>query len=555
MSAIGPASGRRRNPRSARRRKAPSRHQVLQRPRDTLGTGRPARFRPGDRARARGRGRPQPGDGRHTHLHVAGTGRRQTDLRGERLVQPRRDALRSLDRPEPLRGHVLRHHARKTDPGAPSASRASPPAASRRGSPFVGRQVELARLLEAFRKVEQGKPLTIALHGDSGMGKSALVRRFLGGIRSSHPQAVILAGRCFERESVPDKALDSLMDALSHHLKSLSPSRVEALMPRDILALARLFPVLRRVEAVAGAGRRALEIRDVHELRRRAFGAFRELLTRLTEEAPLVLFIDDLHRGDVDSAALLEELMRPPEPPPLLLVVDYRSEEARTSTVLRKLLPERFGSEQWQEIRVEPLDPSESRDLARALLARAREPEALVDAVARESSGNPFFLSELARSVRADGDRVMPSVDGAPAAAITLDRVIRSRLSRLSDGARRFLEIVAVAGRPVRFVVVNEAAEPDPRENVIEVLRISHFIRTREIETREEIETYHDRIREVIVAGLSAGELKAHHRRLALALEVSGQVDPEWLAMHWKEAENLERAAQDVTSAPPQAFS
>ena len=129
----------------------------------------------------------------------------------------------------------------------------SPSAASRRGSPFVGRQVELGRLLEAFRKVEKGQPLTVALHGDSGMGKSALVRRFLDGIRSSHPHAVILAGRCFERESVPYKALDSLMDSLSHRLKSLPNSRVEALMPRDILALARLFPVLRRVEAVAGA--------------------------------------------------------------------------------------------------------------------------------------------------------------------------------------------------------------------------------------------------------------------------------------------------------------
>ncbi len=420
-------------------------------------------------------------------------------------------------------------------------------------APFVGRQRHLAMLLEAFRGAEQGTAVTVAVHGGSGMGKSALVRRFLDTLRASRP-VVILAGRCFERESVPYKALDSLMDGLSNHLKRLPLSRAEALMPRDVLALARLFPVLRRVEAVAGARRRVLEIRDVHELRRRAFGAFRELMARLAEEGPLVLFIDDLHWGDVDSAAMLEELVRPPEAPPLLLIVAYRSEEADTSPVLVKLLPERLGSQQWREIEVDRLDPLEARSLARALLGDSRrESEALAESVARESSGNPFFLSELARSARGEGEPVVASSDGDPDPAITLDDVIRSRVSRLTADARRFLEIVAVAGRPVRYDVARDAADPDPRENVIETLRISHLVRTRETETREEIEAYHDRIREAVVAALSPEELKARHHRLAVALETSGQADPEWLAMHWKGAEDRERASEYAATAARRA--
>lgn len=466
----------------------------------------------------------------------------------EDLDQLCRELLRRDPQSRPTGAAILQRLG-----GEPSHAESPGDRSEMRSLPFVGRQDHLARLLEAFQKAERGEAVTVALHGESGMGKSALVRRFLDKLRSSG-QVVVLAGRCFERESVPYKALDSLMDDLSNHLKRLPTSHAETLMPKDVLALARLFPVLRRVEAVAGARRRVLEILDVHELRRRAFGAFRELMARLAEESPLVLFIDDLHWGDVDSAALLEELMRPPDAPPLLLIVAYRSEEAKTSPVLRRLLPARLASEHWQEIEVDRLDPSAARDLARALLARTlRDSETLAVTVARESAGNPFFLSELARSVRAGGDPMMASPDGDPETAITLDDVILARVSRLSAGARRLLEIVAVAGRPVRFAVAKDAAEPDPRENVIEALRISHLIRTRETETREEIETYHDRIREAVVAALSPEELKAHHRRLALALEAFGQADPEWLAMHWKGAEDLDRAAEYAATAARQA--
>ncbi|HFE45427.1 MAG TPA: serine/threonine-protein kinase PknK, partial [Nannocystis exedens] len=204
----------------------------------------------------------------------------------------------------PAAGEILRRLGRA------GGERSSPVAVGPGDTLFVGRQYHLRLLQEAFDVTQRGRPVAIQVYGRSGMGKTALVRRFLATLRHSDG-AIVLTGRCYERESVSFKALDSLIDSLCHYLLRLSDTRAAELMPRDILALARVFPVLSRVRAVAEAPRRATEIPDPRELRRRAFAALKELLARIADRRSLVLHIDDLQWGDRDSAVALADLLRP----------------------------------------------------------------------------------------------------------------------------------------------------------------------------------------------------------------------------------------------------
>jgi hypothetical protein len=265
------------------------------------------------------------------------------------------DLLRTDPAARPTGREVIRRLGSLT--GQPELAVALPPS-PHRPVPWVGRARDLECLEVAFTEMCRGRTVACYIHGPSGIGKTALVRRFLDG-RIDCDEAIVLAGRCYQQESVPYKALDSVVDALGRYLKRLPLLEAQGLLPRDIRSLVRVFPALRQAEAVATAPRLAAEVPDPQELRRRAFRALRELLARLGDRRPVVVAIDDLQWGDSDSAAVLTELLRPPDPPALLLLGCYRTEDAATSACLRRLLqtegPTR-PAEFRRELAVGPLD-------------------------------------------------------------------------------------------------------------------------------------------------------------------------------------------------------
>jgi serine/threonine protein kinase len=415
---------------------------------------------------------------------------------------------------------------------------------------LVGRQSHLAAMRAAFADSQNGRAITLYVHGESGMGKSALVRHFLDEVQRERPDAVVLVGRCYERESVPYKALDQLIDGLSQYLTKLPTDTAALLLPDEILALSRLFPVLGRVEAIANANRDVLEIPDPQELRRRAFVALRELLARLAQEHPVVLFVDDLQWGDVDSTALVAELVRPPDPPPLLFIGSYRTAEANTSPSLRLLIALRAGADWGAEVReviVGGLTPDDTRELVTALLDTNDTVAVDAGRIARESSGSPFFITEIVRHFRS-------SPELTETGSIGVDAVIRARVSRLPDPAARLLEVVSLAGTPLPLEVATTAAGLAPEDlPVLGALRTGRLIRTRDTFEHEEVEPYHDRIRETVVEHLSPEAKRALHGTLAAVLERSGRADAETLAVHFQGAGNFHRAASYAISAAAQA--
>ncbi len=411
---------------------------------------------------------------------------------------------------------------------------------------LVGREAHLFALEEALDESIKGSTTVIArVPGLSGLGKTTIVRHFLDHVRRTQPNALVLEGRCYERESVPYKALDSLIDALCRYLSRLPEVEMTKLLPRDMEALGRIFPVL--MQLASPTRRRMRAPVDAHEERRRAFEALKELLSRVADRNPLVLFIDDLQWGDADSEPLLLTLLSEPDPPPMLFIAAYRSEDADKSPLVLALrsVESNGHSIETCEIPIKELSPEDSRDLARALLGtRAREREdSAIATLATEAFGSPLFLRQLAAFEEEEETRV------------NLPKAIAKRVATLPADACRLLNTLAVAGRPLPLALAARVADIEQdAPGIVSRLRAETLVRTRGVDASGEVEVYHDRIRDIVMKGLPPEEAKRLHMKLGRALSAEGDAaDAEAIATHFKLADQVALAAQYAEKAADRA--
>jgi serine/threonine protein kinase len=414
------------------------------------------------------------------------------------------------------------------------ASNSTGPAAAS-NEPFVGRSKELGAMMAAFVDIRRGPPVTVLVEGPSGMGKSALVRRFVEQLKCEAPNAVVLAGSCVEHDGIPYRAFRDIADALVRTLGHLDPAEARSIVSSEPLALVNMFPALRRVQAIAELARGSLPPFAPPGLRARAFGLLRELLRRLGERRQVVVVIDDAHRADDDTLALLIEVMRTPEAPRLLLVLI--AETSVTTAPLQGESPDephgrtlanllRDGA---RRITLGALSSQEASALAVELLALVGGIHpGMAEHSARQSAGDPLFLDAMVRRAGAPSHR--------SSGASCFEDVLCNTIEELDGAARAILETVCVAEAPMPEDTLARAAAVEglALAGCISRLAASHLVHAIGARSAQRVGPYHDRVRAVVLAQLDEPRRADVHRRIAGALETAERIDPGPLSMHWR---------------------
>jgi tRNA A-37 threonylcarbamoyl transferase component Bud32 len=420
---------------------------------------------------------------------------------------------------------------------------------------LIGRDAELERLHAAAescsradprastRADEQG-PRIVLVHGESGIGKSALLSCFAEELRARGP-TLVLEGRCYERESTPYKVFEEVVSALVQHLAALPGDAGQALVADLSAALRQPFPAFgalfqRGSEGALQAG----ELACAEQARARAFAALRELLARVARTTPIVLVVDDLQWGDLDSLRLLEALFAPKPPLPMLLVGSYRTGEVATCPFLRELLRSRTLGPPLAEIEQIPLlalSPQQARQLV-AQVAPGGAGAARLDS----ARGVPFLLLETA----------LAALDGVPdgSAETDVDALLARRVGSASPAAQALLSVLSVAGRPLSIAIATRAA-PHPRCNFECALELAarRLVRFRDVDGTRCLEPYHDRVRAHVLLGLAAPRVAELHLAIDAAMERLGVDDAPRRVEHLLAGGERARAAELALCAAQQA--
>lgn len=385
----------------------------------------------------------------------------------------------------------------------------------RQDEDLIGRREQISALCAAKQTfLKTLHPEVAWVTGRSGEGKTTLLENFLRE-HCDRDEVIVFSGRCYDRESVPYKAIDSFIDPLVGFLRSTEGSEVVKNLPADIDLLSQLFPLLERVEEISQHPNRSKQAIPPDEIRARGFYAFRMLLNQITLNRPVILVIDDLQWGDAGSATALMEVLTQQPAPAVLLLGSYRKDEEQESDFLncwKQLAAADFRSLPERLIEVGPLTSQQCLEIA---ARRIQFSEDLLEQQAQElfanTTGNPYFLEQLISEL---------SIGRGLEEKMGLLEIVTGRLANLPHSATELLELVAIAGQPIDLnELVLATGRQHSASGVLTAMRNERLVRLIGRKEHPKIDTYHDKIREVVLANIDHRTQQKLHLLLAEAIE------------------------------------
>ncbi len=294
----------------------------------------------------------------------------------------------------------------------------------------------MAELRAGLDAALSGRTQIFLLTGEAGIGKTRLASEIAAEGESRAMRVVW--GRCCEAAGAPPYwPMTQVARALT---EGLDTQRLGAMLGPAAPEIARFVGG----SGVAAASGEAPQD-DAEQARFRVFDSFATLVASSARAKPLMIIFDDLHEADEASWLMLRFAVREIHDAPLMIVAAYRDTELRGTDALPRVIADLYRS--GRQLPLAGLTEAEVAQVVAGDGGRAPDRQ-FVSALHRTTGGNPFFISEVIRAMKLDGE--LPAQREAHRAEFRVPESVRAsirgRLSALGPSARAMLRAAAALG-------------------------------------------------------------------------------------------------------------
>ncbi len=385
--------------------------------------------------------------------------------------------------------------------------------------PLVGRRALLGTLRLALDDVIDGRGQCIFLAGESGIGKTRLVR--LLAREAVRREVMVAVGGAYAAETGMPYGMIS--DALVPALKQL-PAGALSVLARG--AERELGTLLRGLGL--GANSEDPSANRDEDRKTRLLWNFAQFLTRLAVRQPLLLVLENAQWSDPSSMELVHFLARQLRQSRVLLIVTYANDEQELPSALRTAERSLLSRGDAVVRSLEPLTRFDVLELLHQLFGLTGDAAArLGERIQERSRGNPLFVDQLIRHLVESG-RVWQEGEkwtvadfddvGLPA---TIREALQGRLAELDTGPRRLAEVAAVIGGRATLPLLQAVATLDAQSfaDAVDGLCARRVLREIAEGDVPHYEFIHPLLQLTVLAGLTAARRQALHLSTAQALE------------------------------------
>jgi len=413
---------------------------------------------------------------------------------------------------------------------------------------LIGREVELAQLGEAAQMLRQGKGAIFSICGETGTGKTRLVEEFkttldLKEIQWHQGQAYAYS------QNTPYFPLIDLFSRAFQIKDGDAPERVREKVESGVESL-----VGKRKDIIPYVGSLyALSYPEVEEVspefwKARLQETVQAIFSGLTQRAPTVICLEDLHWADPSFMDLLRFLLSEFRYPALFLCVYRPAFSLFTSHQLSGL------GTQHQEIQLNDLSPSEAQIMVESLLKTRTIPKDLRRFIQENVEGNPFYLEEVINALIESGTLIRDNGAWSISQPIsqsdmpsTIHGIISARLDHLEKESKRILQEASVIGRAFLYEILKRCTQlKEQLDRHLTGLERLDLIHARSLQPDLEYVFKSAMTQEIVYSGLLRKERQAIHERIAQVMEqlFQGRLPEfyETLAFHFKQGHSTLKA-------------